>query len=133
MITTYKKLSFAMLAVMAMSLLMFGIGENASAKSSEIRMLADLNPPNGGIADGKADYRERGNSKRLNVEVEDVSPNSAFTVKVSGKTIGTIRTNSFGTAELERNTNDGQVVPKILKGDLVQIFQGTKLVLSGRF
>ena len=42
-------------------------------------------------------------------------------------------TNSFGTAELELNTNDGQVVPKILRGDLVQIFQGTELVLSGGF
>jgi hypothetical protein len=105
-------------------------------------MLADLNPPTnvveGGIgaaaaADGRADYRERGNSMRLNVEVEDVSPNSTFTIEISGNTLGTITTNSFGTAELELNTNDGQVVPKILRGDLVQIFQGTELVLSGNF
>jgi hypothetical protein len=70
---------------------------------------------------------------RLNVEVEDVSPNSTFTIEISGNTLGTITTNSFGTAELELNTNDGQVVPKILRGDLVQIFQGTELVLSGNF
>jgi hypothetical protein len=67
------------------------------------------------------------------VEVEDVSPNSAFTVEISGEPIGTIRTSSFGIGELELNTNDGQVVLKILKGDLVQIFQGTELVLSGGF
>jgi hypothetical protein len=94
-------------------------------------MLADLNPTDGGIADGRADYRERGNSMRLNVEVEDVSPNTTFTVEISGNTLGTITTNSFGTAELELNTNDGQVVPKVLRGDLVQIFQGIELVLSG--
>jgi hypothetical protein len=122
-----------MLVMTAMSLLISAIVQNASATSSEIRMLADLNPTNGGIADGKADYRERGNSTRLNVEVEDVSPNSAFTVEISGEPIGTIRTSSFGIGELELNTNDGQVVPKILKGDLVQIFQGTELVLSGGF
>jgi plastocyanin len=129
----YKNLSFTMLAMSAMSLLIFAIVHNASATSSEIRMLADLNPTNGGIADGKADYRERGSSMRLNVEVEDVSPNSTFTVEISGNTLGTIRTNSFGIAELELTTNDGQVVPKILRGDLVQIFQGTELVLSGGF
>jgi hypothetical protein len=138
MTVVYKNLSFIMLTMAAMSLLIFGILQNASATSSEIRMLADLNLPadvvGGGIAaDGHADYRERGNSMRLNVEVEDVSPNSTFTIEISGNTLGTITTNSFGTAELELNTNDGQVVPKILRGDLVQIFQGTELVLSGNF
>src|ERR671918_1303022 len=141
MTVVYKNLSFIMLTMTAMSLLIFGILQNASATSSEIRMLADLNPPTnvveGGIgataADGMADYRERGNSMRLNVEVEDVSPNSTFTIEISGNTLGTITTHSFGTAELELNTNDGQVVPKILRGDLVQIFQGTELVLSGNF
>jgi hypothetical protein len=126
---------FAVLAVTAMSLLIFGVLQNSSATSSEIRMLADLNPPTnvGGIADGRADYRERDNSMRLNVEVEDVFPNSTFTVEVSGEPIGTIRTSSFGTGELELNTNDGQAVPKILGGDLIEIFQGTDLVLSGGF
>src|ERR687891_1796715 len=138
MTIVYKNLSFIMLTMAAMSLLIFGILQNASATSSEIRMLADLNLPadvvGGGIAaDGHADYRERGNSMRLNVEVEDVSPNGTFTVEISGNTLGTITTNSFGTAELELNTNDGQIVPKILRRDLVEIFQGTELVLSGSF
>jgi hypothetical protein len=132
----YENLPFIMLAMTAMSLLIFGISiQNASATSSEIRMLADLNPPTnvGGIADGRADYRESGNSMRLNVEVEDVTPNTTFTIEVSGNALGTITTNSFGTAELELNTNDGQVVPKILRGDVVEIFQETELVLSGSF
>ena len=133
MTVIYKNLSFVMLVVTAMSLLIFTTVQNARATSSEIRMLADLNPTDGGIADGRADYRERGNSMRLNVEVEDVSPNTTFTVEISGNTLGTITTNSFGTAELELNTNDGQVVPKVLRGDLVQIFQGIELVLSGAF
>src|ERR671917_2956186 len=117
-----ENMFFAVLTVTAVSLLIFGSVQNSIATNSEIRMLADLNPPTnvGGIADGRADYRERGNSMRLNVEVEDVPPNSTFTVEISGNTLGTITTNSFGTAELELNTNDGQVVPKILRGDLVQ-------------
>jgi len=132
----YLNIPSTMLAMTAMSLLIFGISiQNASATSSEIRMLADLSPPInvGGLADGRADYRETGNSMRLNVEVEDVSPNTTFTIEVSGNTLGTITTNSFGTAELELNTNDGHVVPKALRGDIVEIFQGTEPVLSGTF
>jgi paraquat-inducible protein B len=134
MTVIHENLSFTILVMAAMSLLTFSITtQNTSATTSETRMLADLNPTDGAIADGRADYRERGNSVRLNVEVEDVSPNTTFTVEISGNTLGTITTSSFGTAELELNTNDGQVVPKILRGDLVQIFQGTELVLSGAF
>jgi hypothetical protein len=80
-----KNLTLALLAMAAMSLLIIAIVQNASATSSEIRMLADLNPTNGVIADGRADYRERGNSMRLDVEVEDVSPSSTFTVEISGE------------------------------------------------
>jgi hypothetical protein len=134
MTVIYKNLSFVMLlTVTTMFLIIFSMVQNASATNSEIRMLADLNPTNGEVADGHADYRERGNSIRLNVEVEDVSPNTTFTIEISGNTLGTITSNSFGTAELELNTNDGQAVPKILRGDLVQIFQGAELVLSGGF
>lgn len=134
MTVIYKNLSFVMLLTVAtMFLIIFNMIQNASATSSEIRMLADLNPTNGGVADGHADYRERGLSMRLNVEVEDVSPNTTFTIEISGNTLGTITTNIFGIAELELNTNDGQAVPKVLRGDLVEIFQGTELVLSGSF
>jgi hypothetical protein len=135
MTVIYKNLSFViLLTVTTMFLIIFNVVQNASATSSEILMLADLNPTNGEVADGHADYRERGNPMRLNVEVEDVSPNTTFTIEISGNTLGTIITsNSFGTAELELNTNDGQAVPKILRGDLVQIFQGAELVLTGSF
>src|ERR687896_289583 len=132
-----ENLSSSILVMTVLSLLILGIiVQNASATTSEIRILADLNPPpsTAGIAaDGSADYRERGSSMRLNVEIEDATPNSTFTIEVSGEPISTITTNSFGIAELELNTNDGQVVPKVLRGDLVQIFQGSELVLAGSF
>src|SRR3712207_4496459 len=131
MTVIHESLSSSNLVMTVMSLLIFGIiVQNASATTSEIRILADLNPsPSaaGIAADGRADYRERDSSLRLNVEIEDATPNSTFTIEVSGEPIGTIMTNSFGIAELELNTNDGQVVPKVLRGDLVQIFQGSEL------
>ncbi len=139
MAVIHENLSFTILVLAAMSLLTFGFTtQNTSATTSEIRMLADLNPPPsvvgvGATADGRADYRERDGAMRLNVEIEDVTPNTTFTIEVSGNTLGTITTNSFGTAELELNTNDGQVVPKVLGGDVVQIFQEMQLVLRGSF
>ena len=137
MTVVHENLSSSIFVMTVLSLLIFGnIIQNASATTSEIRILADLNPaPSaaGMAADGRADYRERGSSMRLNVEIEDATPNSTFTIEVSGEPISTITTNSFGIAELELNTNDGQVVPKVLRGDLVQIFQGSELVLSGSF
>ena len=137
MTVVHENLSSSILVMTVLSLLIFGIiVQNASATTSEIRILADLNPPPsaaGIAADGRADYRERGSSLRLNVEIEDATTNSTFAIEVSGEPISTIMTNSFGIAELELNTNDGQVVPKVLRGDLVQIFQGSELVLSGSF
>ena len=137
MTVVHEFLSSSILVMIVMSLLIFGIiVQTTSATTSEIRILADLNPPPsaaGIAADGRADYRERGSSLRLNVEIEDATPNSTFTIEVSGEPISTITTNSFGISELELNTNDGQVVPKVLRGDLVQIFQGSELVLSGSF
>src|SRR5918998_3852185 len=100
MTVVYENLSFTILVIAAMSLLILDIiTQNASATTSEIRMLADLNPANEGMGDGRADYRERGLSMRLNVEVEDVTPNSTLVIEVSGNPLGTITTNSFGIAE----------------------------------
>jgi hypothetical protein len=126
---------FAVAAIFATSLLVANIGQNALAASGEIRLIANLNPPNGGIADGKAEFRDRGSEEKIKVQIEDVAKNARFTVKIDGVKLGTITTNSFGTGELERNTNDGQSVPNVQKGDLVQVFRGTTttVVLSGRF
>ncbi len=133
--STKQNTIFAMAAVVAASLLAVRIGENALAASSEIRLLANLNPPNGGIADGKGDYREKGSDRQLKVQIEDVAKNARFTVKIDGVKVGTITTNGLGTGELDKNTKDGQTVPHVQKGDLVQVFKGTSttVVLSGRF
>ena len=94
-----------------------------------------------GPASGKADYRERGNRRRLNVEAEDL-PNttpSPQTVFVNGAPVG----NMFLAAcpapatqllcgELELNTQDGEQVPVIARGQIVSIGL-TPAVLAGAF
>ena len=59
----------------------------ALAQSGEVRLSAKMVS---GAASGKADYRERGNRRRLNVETEDI-PNttpSLQTVFVNGSPVG---------------------------------------------
>ena len=118
------------LALAAISMLVVGVAQSVSA---EVRLFANLNPPNGGIADGKAEFRSDGTFRKLKVQIEDVRPNTKYTVIIAGKWIGTITTNSLGRGELERNTQDGQSVQVVRVGDAVKVLRGTTLVLSGQF
>ncbi|MCE9535166.1 MAG: hypothetical protein K8R65_01990, partial [Nitrospirae bacterium] len=90
-------------------------------------------------ASGKADYRERGNRRRLNVEAEDLSnaTPSPQTVFVNGSPVGNmtlvacpIPATQLLCGELELNTQDGQSVPVTTRGQIVSI--GTNpAVLAG--
>lgn len=94
-----------------------------------------------GAASGKADYRERGNRRRLNVEAEDL-PNttpSPQTVFVNGSPVGNIilaacpvPATQLLCGELELNTQDGQSVPVIARGQIVNI-GANPAVLAGTF
>ena len=60
---------------------------SAQAQSAEVRLKASMVS---GVASGKAEYRERGNRKRLNVQAEDlagttVSPQNVY---INGVSIG---------------------------------------------
>jgi hypothetical protein len=94
-----------------------------------------------GSASGKADYRERGNRRRLNVEAEDL-PNttpSPQTVFVNGAPVGNmtfaacpVPATQLLCGELELNTQDGQPVPVIVRGQIVSI-GANPAVLAGTF
>jgi len=94
-----------------------------------------------GAASGKADYRERGNRRRLNVEAEDL-PNttpSPQTVFVNGSPVGNMTLEACPVpatqllcGELELDTQDGQPVPVIVRGQIVSI-GANPAVLAGTF
>ena len=48
-------------------------------------------------------------------------------------TVGTIALSTFSEGELELNADDGQVVPKVKKGDMVTVSSGGKRILAGVF
>lgn len=116
--------SLFFLGVMALSI---GQALAQSGGGGEVRLSAKMVS---GAASGKADYRERGNRRRLNVEAEDLpgSTPSPQTVLVNGSPVGNmtlaacpVPAQQLLCGELELNTQDGQSVPVIARGQIVSI------------
>ena len=94
-----------------------------------------------GAASGKADYRERGNRRRLNVEAEDL-PNttpSPQTVFVNGSPVGNmtleaclVSATQLLCGELKLSTQDGEQAPVIVRRQIVSIGLNPA-VLAGTF
>ena len=85
---------------------------------------------------GKAKFKADGGQREFEVEIEDAKPlaGQTLTVTVNGARVGTMRVNSFGSAELERNSRRGQAVPSISRGAVVRVMTASgALVASGTF
>jgi hypothetical protein len=85
---------------------------------------------------GKATYKAKGAERQLEVEIEDANKlrGQLLTVKVGSTTIGTMRVNNFGAAEIERNSQAGQKVPTVGSGTRVTVTTSSgALVVSGSF
>ena len=126
-----------------------------SAAAQDIRLSARQNKVINGIeAQLRGDYRDRGTSQRLNSELENINvpvgTKVAFCLLQNGVKslvgVGTVRmVAGRPTATVELNTNDGEVVPHVSAGDVLQARQkksapfkaspgcGTALLVSGAF
>jgi hypothetical protein len=121
---------------LGMMTLSAGIALAQSGGGGEVRLSARMVS---GTASSKADYRERGNRRRLNVEAEDL-PNttpSPQAVYVNNVQVGTltlaacpIPAQQLLCGEMELNTQDGQAVPVVTRGQIVSIGVNPS-VLSG--
>jgi hypothetical protein len=91
---------------------------------------------NGQTPKGEARYRTRPDRRDFRVQVENVNvpAGTALNVFVNGSRIGALTINSFRQGELERNTNDGHVVPVISTGTTVAVKTAAgATVASGTF
>ena len=126
------------LSVIALAGLLGTTALPAQAQTAEVRLKASMVS---GAASGKAEYRERGGRKRLNVQAEDLPGTTASPVNVyiNAVSIGTITLAACPApaaqllcGEVELNSQDGQPVPAVRSGDIVSVgFQPA--VLSGVF
>ncbi|HEX5166111.1 MAG TPA: hypothetical protein VFV93_11995 [Thermomicrobiales bacterium] len=123
-----------MVPVLALiGLLVFSVSADAKGAETIVRLKGSSSYP--GVS-GKAKYKVDGTQREFEVEIEDANRliGKTLTVSVNGKTVGTMRVNSFGSAALERNTRLRQTVPTITSGATVRITTSTGvLVASGRF
>lgn len=106
------------------------------AQSIEVRLSAKMLS---GPASGKADYRERGNRRRLNVEAENLSNStpSPQTMFVNGAPVWNmilatcpIPATQLFCGELALNTQSGQSVPVITRGQIVSIGSNPSVLAS---
>ncbi len=136
-------LALAILAVASLMLLNAGgATHNAlaakEAGGAETRLIASLRAtPDGGLMSGETDYRANGASSRLNIQVEDAAADGRYGVAIwrPGNTTAVFQaTIEVAAGQTQLNTTDGQTVPVIRAGDVVQVYSpGGNLVLSGNF
>jgi hypothetical protein len=123
-------------AIAALSALAFGATMLQAGGNAETRLRARLSGARIErlTPSGQADFRARTGSSRLNVEVEDVNvaTGSLLDVYLNGNKIGTIQVAALTLGgELELNSQDGDVVPAVAKGDVIVVRLGDRALLSG--
>ncbi len=118
-------------------------GNKSGANNNEVRLRTNLSGGaiNGKTPSGHADFRMETsrNRSRLNVEVQDVNLAAGTMLQVVithggvPANAGSITLNGFGAGELELNSQDGDTVPAIVKGDVVAVMNGAATILMGVF
>ena len=87
-------------------------------------------------ANGSAQYQSQAGQREVQVELQRVRALAGKTVVFSagGMTLGSAKVSPQGHADITRNTERGQRVPKIAHGSAVSVrTAGGKLIVSGRF
>jgi hypothetical protein len=120
------------------ALVLLGVGSMSQAWAQDakgVRLTARKNVQiNGFEAQLRGDYRESGTPTRLNAELEHINipvgTKVAFCTVRNGVStlvgVGSVRTiGGVLTASVELNVNDGEVVPNIDAGNLLQARQRT--------
>lgn len=91
------------------------------------------------LTTGTAKFENRGNRQKFSVEVEDARANTRYRVDVRSSTGLVFRavmtTNPLGGFDLNRDTELGQPVPSISRGNSVIVFDtvARRVILRGRF
>jgi hypothetical protein len=132
------KISLVFVAVFAWVAIPF-ILQNKVEASGEIpisTISANLVSPTGSVnPHGLATYDVYASGNReLEVEAEDVNAvGAALTYFLNGNSIGQVTVGTDFRAKLRLRTQDGQSVPNVVNGDLVEVKNGATLILSGVF
>lgn len=128
------------IGVLAVGVTSVALGDDGN--NTEVRLRTRLAGAaiNGKTPEGNAEFRSESSGRtRFKVEVENVNLAAGTTLNVSvqhGATTtlaGHITLDAFGFGELELDSQDGDVVPPVVKGDMVIVSNGATPILSGVF
>jgi len=133
------KISLIIVAVFAWVAIPFILQNKVEASADEVpvsTLTANLVSPTGSVNPHGAatfDVYASGN-RELEVESEDVNAVGAvLSVFLNGNSIGQATVGTDFRAKLRLRTQDGQSVPNVANGDLVEVKNGATLILSGVF
>ena len=117
-----------MAVAMGLCINMFVFASGAETKL-RVRLTSTAADP---LASGSAKFEMRPDRIRFSTEVEDVASVSNIRVVAAGNDMGTLPIVA-GFADLNLDSRDGDTVPVLSVGDLVQVFNtnGNVLILSG--
>lgn len=105
----------------------------SSAEAQRIRLEARMGSKDS--IQAKAKYEQRNARRKFNVELEDALPNQTYGVMIRrrGRLInsGLFRTNQFGVGGVDVDTSEGDAVPQLQAGDVVQIWFNRRRILFG--
>ena len=133
------KISLVFVAVFAWVAAPFMLQNKVEASFGEVpvsTLTANLVSPSGSVnPHGLATYEVYASGNReLEVESEDVNAAGAvLNVFLDGNSIGQVTVGTDFRARLRLRTQDGQTVPNVANGMLVEVKSGTTLILSGVF
>lgn len=117
--------------VVVPALLLCFLSDSASAQ--RVRLQAQMGAKDS--VQAKAKFEQRGLRMKFNVEVEDGVPNQVYGVMIfRGNTLidsGLMRSDGFGVAEIDIDTFEGDSVPQLQQGDVVQIWFNRQRILAG--
>ena len=103
-------------------------GSDRQDNRQEISLDPSSDFPN---AEGKAKFRDRGDERQLEIEVEDIEPGTVVDYFVDGTQVGTETANGLGNAELRINSDEGDAVPT--SPGMIEAKTGGTLIVSGSF
>ncbi len=116
---------------MAVFALWISIAPTVEANSADLRIRLA-----GAGGKGSAKYRDRGNVREFQVEVENLNlaPGTLVQIQVNGVAVGSATVTTLRTARLSLSTQRGNAVPQIASGSTVTVvgLSGNVLV-SGQF
>lgn len=86
-----------------------------------------------GATKAKAKYEQRTNRRKFTFELEKGRPGTVLSIRVNGQVIASRQIDALGRAKVDFDTVLGNPVPVMSAGQVVSVWVGTNMLMSGAF